>query len=1041
MQFKFYSSVFVIFFCINISYLIAQTPDPGIDGAYTVASQEYDFGDEAYTPPSFPDAVEVTGSVHYPEDLSDGPFPVLLFLHGRHSTCFNPATGNTNIAWPCTGSYTAIPSYTGYDYLAEHFASLGYIVISISANSISSTDNFVADYGMQARGELIQYHLDLWNTWNTVGGDPFGTTFVGKLDMNNIGTMGHSRGGEGVIFNALYNKELGSPYGINAVLTLAPVDFNRHVLTGTPLLNLAPYCDGDVSDLQGVHFYDDARYLDMDDEAPKHGMLLLGANHNYFNTTWTPGLFPAGTSDDWDYVDWFQNDEHCGTSNPDNDRLDNDTQRNSLLAYASAFFRYYIGGENAFAPYMEVDDVIPPVSSTLDSSQVFISFQPSNRKKINLNTQATEDAESMNNLSADVTTNGLTSFDICGDDYYESYCLDLGYSQEPHCSSYNGLSQLGIAWNSDDDYYDNALPDDMQDFTQFDAIQFRASVNFVDASTALDFNVELIDADGNSSVVSVSDYSNALFFPPGDFGSTLPRIMHNTIKIPLADFTGVDLSAITNVRFDFDETTLGAILISDLLLSSHDFVYFSPTAAFTANITSTCTGEIQFTDQSDNYPEEWFWDFGDGITSTEKNPLHLYTANGIYTVTLSVANPVGEDMISYTAFIEVNKPEAPIVFNDTICAGESAALSATTLSGGIINWYDALESETIIYSGDTFSIAPDITTNYFAEELIEAPLLSVGPVDNSFGSGGYFDSNDSRGIFFNVEIPIIIESVKVYAVSSGERTIEVLDGEGGPVIQSTTINIPSGESIVELGFNLEPNDNYYIKVTGDLVDLFRINDGSPDYPYSIADVISLTGSNVEGEELDFYYFFFDWKVREPECVSERVVVSAIVNPSPEVITSGDVTIISGESTTLSASGGIIFSWVPTTGLSDPTIANPIANPTETTEYTVTVTNDFDCSSEASLTVEVKENTAIENILGISEILIYPNPNNGIFTLQINQVFNAFQLQIKNSVGQLVYSQKINTANTEINLLALTKGIYLLEIKTTDSVFGKGLVIE
>ncbi|MFZ1824987.1 MAG: T9SS type A sorting domain-containing protein, partial [Chitinophagales bacterium] len=365
----------------------------------------------------------------------------------------------------------------------------------------------------------------------------------------------------------------------------------------------------------------------------------------------------------------------------------------------------------------------------------------------------------------------------------------------------------------------------------------------------------------------------------------------------------------------------------------------------------------------------------------------------------------------------------------------------TTLSGGIINWYDALESETIIYSGDTFSIAPDITTNYFAEELIEAPLLSVGPVDNSFGSGGYFDSNDSRGIFFNVEIPIIIESVKVYAVSSGERTIEVLDGEGGPVIQSTTINIPSGESIVELGFNLEPNDNYYIKVTGDLVDLFRINDGSPDYPYSIADVISLTGSNVEGEELDFYYFFFDWKVREPECVSERVVVSAIVNPSPEVITSGDVTIISGESTTLSASGGIIFSWVPTTGLSDPTIANPIANPTETTEYTVTVTNDFDCSSEASLTVEVKENTAIENILGISEILIYPNPNNGIFTLQINQVFNAFQLQIKNSVGQLVYSQKINTANTEINLLALTKGIYLLEIKTTDSVFGKGLVIE
>ena len=104
---------------------------------------------------------------------------------------------------------------------------------------------------MQARGELLQHHLDLWNDWNTVGGDPFGTMFVGKLDMDHIGTLGHSRGGEGVIFHALYNRSLGSPYGIDAVLTLAPVDFNRQTLTGIPLLNVAPYCDGDVSDLQG----------------------------------------------------------------------------------------------------------------------------------------------------------------------------------------------------------------------------------------------------------------------------------------------------------------------------------------------------------------------------------------------------------------------------------------------------------------------------------------------------------------------------------------------------------------------------------------------------------------------------------------------------------------------------------------------------------------------------------------------------------------------------------------------------------------------
>ena len=201
---------------------IGWAQDPGISGSIPFTKQYYDLGEEAWTPPSFPVAVEVTGSVHHPTDLSGGPYPVLVFLHGRHSTCYSG--GSSTLDWPCSGGWDAIPSYDGYDYLAEHFASLGYIVISISANSISNTDNSVADYGMQARGELVQYHLDLWNDWNTTGGGPWSGAFIGALDMTNIGTMGHSRGGEGVIMHALYNESLGSPYGVNAVITLAPVE-------------------------------------------------------------------------------------------------------------------------------------------------------------------------------------------------------------------------------------------------------------------------------------------------------------------------------------------------------------------------------------------------------------------------------------------------------------------------------------------------------------------------------------------------------------------------------------------------------------------------------------------------------------------------------------------------------------------------------------------------------------------------------------------------------------------------------------------------
>ena len=598
---QFFGQFILILVAVLFSTLV-YAQDPGTPGPLAWTKQSYDLGDEAFSPPTFPVDVEVIGSVHHPTDLTGGPYPVLVFLHGRHSTCY---TGSSStLDWPCTGAWSSIPSYDGYDYLAEHFASHGYIVISVSANSISNTDNSTPDYGMQARGELVQHHLDLWNDWNTVGGGPFGSDFIGALDLSNVGTMGHSRGGEGVIEHALYNEELGSPYGVNAVLTLAPVDFNRPVLTGTPVMNIAPYCDGDVSDLQGVHFYDDVRYLDPDDNSPKYNIVMLGANHNYYNTVWTPGLFPAGTGDDWQWVNPSQNDSQCGTSNPANARYDAPTQRAALLAYASAFFRVHIGGETAFEPIIQVDDITPPPSSLLSGDDVYVSYHPPVKKRIDLNRQDSEGSETSNTQSEAVTQTGLVEYDICGDDWGEQYCLGVGTAQEPHNKNGGvailGVSQLELQWDSADDMYDNAVPAFMQDFTAFGAVQFRAAVNFQDSpdDTDLDFSVVLEDGTGATSSLQVTSYSDALYFPPGGTGTTVPRTMHNTIKIPIADFTGIDLTNVTNVRFVFDESAAGAILISDLIISSETDLVFPPIAAFVSDVTTTCTGEISFTDNS-----------------------------------------------------------------------------------------------------------------------------------------------------------------------------------------------------------------------------------------------------------------------------------------------------------------------------------------------------------------------------------------------------------------------------------------------------------
>ena len=60
---------------------------------------------------------------------------------------------------------------------------------------------------------------------------------------------------------------------------------------------------------------------------------------------------------------------------------------------------------------------------------------------------------------------------------------------------------------------------------------------------------------------------------------------------------------------------------------------------------------VQFTDKSLGEPTSWNWDFGDGATSTDKNPTHTYTTLGTYTVALTVSNTNGKDTTSKEGYI------------------------------------------------------------------------------------------------------------------------------------------------------------------------------------------------------------------------------------------------------------------------------------------------------------------------------------------------------------------------------------------------------
>ena len=142
--------------------------DPGTPGPYATTTVSYEL--EGLTVEDFPVALEVLAEVIAPVGAA-GPRPLVLFLHGRHSTCYYPGPdASVTGDWPCPEGTLPIPSHLGYRYAAEILASQGYLTVSISANGVNGQDGWVADGGAAARSVLIRHHLECAGVHGTSAG-------------------------------------------------------------------------------------------------------------------------------------------------------------------------------------------------------------------------------------------------------------------------------------------------------------------------------------------------------------------------------------------------------------------------------------------------------------------------------------------------------------------------------------------------------------------------------------------------------------------------------------------------------------------------------------------------------------------------------------------------------------------------------------------------------------------------------------------------------------------------------------------------------
>ena len=409
-----------------------------------------------------------------------------------------------------------------------------------------------------------------------------------------------------------------------------------------------------------------------------------------------------------------------------------------------------------------------------------------------------------------------------------------------------------------------------------------------------------------------------------------------------ASYNAINLTQNTN--YEWQVKTICSNGGSSQFTSSITFYTSGPPVAnFRSDVTSTCTGAIKFTDLSTGAPTGWLWSFGDGTTSTSQNPTHLYITNGTFTVSLTVTNTYGTNTATTNNYITVSKPAAPTANDASRCGQGTVSLSVNTTD--TIKWYaNASDTAPLSISNPFVTPVLNSTTTYYAEQLLPSASLSVGPATNSsVGSGGYFNNNTDRYLIFTCTNACVLQSVRVYAQAT-QTTVIVLRDASGTILQSYTASLTAGANTVPLNFNIPVGTNLRLAVNG-TANLYR-NSAGAVFPYTLTNYISITGTNATA---GYYYYFYNWQIKGPSCVSLRKAVNAVVSAGPtatSLVT--NVTCNGGNngSVAITPTGGTpTYTYLWSNGQTTAQLNNVSAG-----TYTVSITDATSCIGTATATV-------------------------------------------------------------------------------------------
>ncbi len=242
-----------------------------------------------------------------------------------------------------------------------------------------------------------------------------------------------------------------------------------------------------------------------------------------------------------------------------------------------------------------------------------------------------------------------------------------------------------------------------------------------------------------------------------------------------------------------------------------DIAAATPVARFSADLRSGFPKlSVQFTDSSSGIIDRWLWNFGDGETSTDQNPVHAYQAAGDFPVTLAVQGPGGADTLVIADFIHVMPvlPPSSAFSADPVSGTAPLTVQFTNESTGSILEYKWYFGDTYATDGGT-SVEVNPVYTYANPGVYSVILTAVGPdstdvelvhnlIEVLESSAAGSDARPERFFLYqNFPNPFNMQTVIRYDVPQmADVSIAVYDARGEKVRDLVNAAMPSGQHTV-----------------------------------------------------------------------------------------------------------------------------------------------------------------------------------------------------------------------------------------------------